>query len=177
MHDLPLPRLLDHMGAEDGPSEPEEEEKEAKRQRSASTTPRSTSGTLPHEYDMVMGIAPAESQESERFEEGNDSDFQDAEETTAQSREPPEVHNNPITETIGSGEFYGGYGNSSLRECIEIASQQNATPATLHSKEGLGNMTNPPQVMSPNVERNQSQETTSVKQQPPDDTSLRPTKR
>ena len=40
--------------------EAEEEEKYAKRQRSASTTPRSTSGTLPHEYDMVMGIAPVE---------------------------------------------------------------------------------------------------------------------
>ena len=58
MHDLPLPRLLGHMGAEDGPSEAEEEEKEVKRQRSASTTPRSMSGTLPHDYDMVMGIAP-----------------------------------------------------------------------------------------------------------------------
>ena len=54
MHDLPLPKLLDHMGAEDGPSEAEEEEKDAKRQRSASTTPRSTSGTLPREYDVVM---------------------------------------------------------------------------------------------------------------------------
>ena len=80
LHDLPLPRLLDHMGAEDGPSEAEEEEKDAKRQRSASTTPTSTSGTLPHEYDMVTGIAPVEPQESERFEEGNDSDSQDAEE-------------------------------------------------------------------------------------------------
>ena len=55
--DLLLPRLLDHMGAEDGPSDAEEEEKEVKRCRSASTTPRSTSGTLPHDYDMVMGIA------------------------------------------------------------------------------------------------------------------------
>ena len=63
------------MGAEDGPSEAEEEEKEAKRQRSASTTPRSTPGTLPHEYDMVMGIAPVEPQGSERFEEGNDQTF------------------------------------------------------------------------------------------------------
>ena len=44
MRDLPLPNLLDHMGAEDGPS-CSEEEKEAKRQRSASTTPRSTVGS------------------------------------------------------------------------------------------------------------------------------------
>ena len=69
MHDFPLPRLLDHLGAEDGPSQAEEEEKEAKRQRSASTTPRSASGTLPHEYGMVMGVAPVEPQESERFKE------------------------------------------------------------------------------------------------------------
>ena len=41
MHDLPLPSLLDRMGAdEDGPS-CSEEEKETKRLRSASTTPRS----------------------------------------------------------------------------------------------------------------------------------------
>ena len=53
--DLPLPRLLDQMGAEDGPSDVEEEEKEVKRQRSASTTPRSTSGTLAHDYDMSDG--------------------------------------------------------------------------------------------------------------------------
>ena len=38
-----------------------------------------------------MGIAPVEPQESERFEEGNNSDFQDAEETAAHSREPPET--------------------------------------------------------------------------------------
>ena len=50
--DLPLPRLLDHMVAEDGPSDTEEE-KEVKRYRSASNTPRST--TPPHDCDMVMG--------------------------------------------------------------------------------------------------------------------------
>ena len=96
-----------------------------------------------------------EPQESERFEEGNDADLQDAEET-AHSREPLETHHSSITETIGSGEFHGGCGSASLRECIEIALQQeSATPATLHSGEGLGNMTNPPQVMSPKVEQNQ----------------------
>ena len=60
-------------------------------------------------------------------------------------------------------------------------SQEPTTSATRHSGEGLGpsssNMTDPPQVMNPNVEQNQSQETTSVKQQPPDDASLRPKKR
>ena len=40
---LLLSRLLDHMNATDGPSDAEEEEEDAKRQRSAPTTPRSTS--------------------------------------------------------------------------------------------------------------------------------------
>ena len=56
-----------------------------------------------------------------------------------------------------------------------------ATSATRHSGEGLGasssGVTSPPQVMSPSVEQNQSQETTSVNQQPPGDASLRPKKR
>ena len=55
MHGLPLPRLLDRMGAEGGPSSAEEE-KEAKRQRSAPTTPRSATSTLPHDSDRVMGV-------------------------------------------------------------------------------------------------------------------------
>ena len=63
------------MNAADGPSEAEEEEKDAKRQRSGPTTPRATSSTFPREYDKVMGIAPVEPHESERFEDGSDSDF------------------------------------------------------------------------------------------------------
>ena len=39
----------------------EEQEKDAKRQRSAPTTPRSTSSISPHEYDEVMGITQVES--------------------------------------------------------------------------------------------------------------------
>ena len=69
MHDLPLPHLLDHMGAEDGPS-CSEEEKDAMRQRSASTTPRSTMVTHPNDYDRAMGVTSVGSQESVRFGEG-----------------------------------------------------------------------------------------------------------
>ena len=47
------------MNAADGPSGSEEKEKEAKRQRSAPTTPRSTS-TFPHEYEEVIGITQVE---------------------------------------------------------------------------------------------------------------------
>ena len=75
---LPLPRLLDHMNAADEPSDDEEEEKDAKRQRSAPTTPRSTSSIHPHEYDEVMGITQVEPRDAKRFAEGSDSDFQDA---------------------------------------------------------------------------------------------------
>ena len=55
---LPLPRLLDHVSAADGPSDAEEEEVDAKRQRSSPTTPKSTSRIFPHENDEVMGITP-----------------------------------------------------------------------------------------------------------------------
>ena len=75
---MPLPRLLDHMNAADGPSD-DEEEKDAKRQRSEPTTPISTSSRLPREYDEIMGITQAEPMDAERFEEGSDSEFQDAE--------------------------------------------------------------------------------------------------
>ena len=114
-----------------------------------------------------------EPQESERFEEGSDSEFQNAEEPTTRETE---THNSTITETLGSGEFHGRYGSASLRECIERALQQDtATPATLHSGRGLGAMTNPPQVLGPNVEQSQSQKTTSVNNN--HDASLRPLRR
>ena len=138
MRDLPLPRLLDHVGA-DGPSDAEEE-KEAKRYRSASTAPRSATGTLPHGYDMVMGNAPVEPHESVRFEEGDDSEFQDVVEKAARSREFLEQPNlgeeKSQDDTFGAGEFHGGYGSASLKECLErIATQE---PAALHSGVGFG---------------------------------------
>ena len=150
MHDLPLPRLLDHMGAEDRLSDAEEEEKEAKRCRPASTTPRSTSGALPHDYDIAMGIAPVEPQESARFEEGNNSDFQD-DDTAAHSQESPELPENPVIEPVGAGEFHGGYGSVSLRECLErIINPPPLLPSTLGKVWGpvtgpsSSNMTDPP---------------------------------
>ena len=120
MHDLLLPRLADHMAAEDGPSDAEEEEKEVKRCRSTSTTPRSASasGTSPYEYDAVMGITPVEPHEAVRFEEGDNSEFQDAQENT--------------------GPSHGGYGSASLQECLDrMARSMPAAPATLHSGKVL----------------------------------------
>ena len=137
LHDLPLPRLVDHMAAEDGPSGAEEEEKEVKRYRSAPTTPRSTSGTLSHDYDMVIGLAPVETHESARFEEGSNSHFQDAQENTGTS---PDDHNKTSedtgqsTEALGTGKFHGGYGSASLQECLDrLATQMPSAPTALHS--------------------------------------------
>ena len=80
----------------------------------------------------------------------NNSDFLDVEETAAHSQESPELHYNPTTETVGAGEFHGGYGSASLQESVErILSQEPTTSATCRSGEGLGpsssNMTDPPQ--------------------------------
>ena len=130
-----------------------EEEKEAKRYRSASTTPGFTTGTLPHDYDMVMGIAPVEPQESVRFKEGNISEFQNVVETAAHSQEfsdqPDKEESNNSTEAVGAGEFHGGYGSTSLRECLErIVPQEPTTSVALHSGARMGasssQMTNPP---------------------------------
>ena len=76
---MPVPRLADHLDTFDGPSD-EEGEKDAKRQRSEPATPISTSSRPPHEYDEVMGITQVEPREAERFEEGIEPEFQDAEE-------------------------------------------------------------------------------------------------
>ena len=98
------------MGAEDGPS-CSEEEKDAKRQRSASTTPRSTVGTLPYEYDRVMGVTSADSHELVRFGEGNDPEIENTPDTVAHHQEE-EVNENQGSEvdqcdvTPGVGESH-----------------------------------------------------------------------
>ena len=131
MHDLPLPILLDHMGAEDGPS-CSEEEKDAKRQRSASTTPRSTMGTLPYEYDKVMGVASVGSQESVRFGEENDPETEDVQDTAAHSPEDLDQTHEEKTHMMMQtlvyiGEFHGGFGSASLRECLGRVAQSSTT--------------------------------------------------
>ena len=70
------PSLPDHLrDDEDGPSR-SEEEKEAKRLRSASTTPRSFRGTDPDDYDRVMGVASVGPQETVELGERSDSDLE-----------------------------------------------------------------------------------------------------
>ena len=131
------------MGAEDGPS-CSEEEKDAVCQRSASTTLRSTMGTLPYvmayEKDKVMGVASAGSHESVRFGEGNDPETEDTPHTVAHNREA--VNQNDEGEvdqrdvTPGVGEFHGGFGSASFRECLNIAALSTNNPSASCRSEG-----------------------------------------
>ena len=79
----------------------------------------------------------------ERFEEGNDSEFQDAEEVTARETDI----GGRGTEDHGAGEMHGGFGSATLRGCLDKINQSRiVTPATLHSGEGTENSADPPQV-------------------------------
>ena len=106
---LPEPRLADHLDTELGPSD-EEGGKEAKRQKSEPTTPVSSSSRLPHEYDEVMGITQVDPREAERFEEGLDPEYHDATENPQDIEKPDPVRMPCFA--------HGGFGSSSLRECI-----------------------------------------------------------
>ena len=129
------PRLADHPDTENGPSD-EEGEKEAKRQRSEPTTPISTSGGLPYEYDEVMGITQGNPGEAEGFDEGLDLEYHDA-------TEDPHVLE-PVESTRKSVLSHGGCGSSSLPEGIELLNNtEGNAPATLHSKVKMENTSDP----------------------------------
>ena len=140
-----LPRLERASDTESHHSEDSAGEKEAKRQRSEPTTPVSTSSRHPYEYDALMGITRVGTKEAERFEEEFD------------TTEYHEAYEEPIRKEEAddrprSSGFQGGFGSSTLKECIELL---NATsdhaPAPLDS--GVGQkLTGPPQVVSPNME-------------------------
>ena len=98
---LPVPRLADHLDTNDGPSD-EEGEKDAKRQRSEPTTQISTSSRPPNKYDEVMGITQVDPREAERFEEGIEPEFQDAEEEV-----PKENDDEADVGIHGSGASHG----------------------------------------------------------------------
>ena len=110
---LPVARLADRLVDTDGPSD-EEGGKEAKRQKSEPTTPISTSSRPPNEYDEVMGITQVDPREAERFEEGVEQEFQDVEEEL-----PREVETKADLGIHGSGVSHGGFGRSSLQECLD----------------------------------------------------------
>ena len=143
-----MPRLADHLDTENGTSD-EEGGKEAKRQKSEPTTPTSTSSRLPYEHDEVMGITQVDPREAERFEEGLDSEYHDA------TEDPPDS-DKPVREQEPSFS-HRSCGSSSLRECLELLSQTRSnSPATLHSGVKTEKMSDPLQVMSPNVEEEQT---------------------
>ena len=147
---IPVPRLANHMDTDVGPSD-EEGGKKAKRQKSEPTTPISTSSRPPNEYDEVMGITQVDSREAERFEEGIDSEFLDAEE------ESPKVPAGKPDSGHVSSASHGGYGSSSLQECLDILNQARSnSPAPCHSRVEIDEPSNPQQVVIPNVEENRS---------------------
>ena len=125
-----LPRLDRVSDTECGHSDDSAGEKEAKRQRSEPTTPVSTSGRLPYDYDAVMGITKVGTKEVEGFGEDLDtSEYHDAAEEPSRKDESDDT-----VEPQRLSDFQGGYGSSSLKECIELltATTKN-TPAPLDS--------------------------------------------
>ena len=143
-----LPRLERVSDTECEHSDGSAGEKEAKRQRSEPTTPAPTSSRLPYEYDALVGITRVGTKEAEGFgEEVDTPEYHDATDEPNRKEETDDSQ-----QELRSMGFQGGYGSSSLKECIELL---NATskiaPAPLDSGVGQ-NPTDPPQVMSPNME-------------------------
>ena len=128
-----LPRLDGVSDTESEHSDDSAGEKEAKRQRSEPTTPVSTSSRLPYEYDALMGITRVGTKEAEGFEEDLDTpEYHDAAEEPIRKEETDVLQ--PELRSMG---FQGGYGSSSLKECIELLNAtSNHAPAPLDSGVG-----------------------------------------
>ena len=148
---LALPRLERVSDTERGHSEDSAGEKEAKRQRSNPGTPVSTPRRMPYDYDAVMGITRVGTREAEGFDEDLDStEYHDANDTTEETTRKEETEAD-VSMQKSTG-FQGGYGSSSLKECIELLNTTtNIAPAPLDS--GVGKSTDPQQVMSPSMEK------------------------
>ena len=115
---LALPRLERVNDTECEHSEDSAGEKEAKRQRSNPGTPVSTPRRMPYDYDAVMGITRVGTREAEGFDEDLDStEYHDANDTTEEPIRKEQTDADSQTPT--STGFQGGYGSSSLKECIE----------------------------------------------------------
>ena len=125
-----LPRLND---TDSDCSDGDAGEKDAKRQKSEPTTPVSTSSRMPYEYDALMGITRVGSEEAKWFEEDlGTPEYHDAAEEPIRREEVDDKQPEPR-----STGFQGGYGSSSLKECIDLLNAKNArprdTPAPLDS--------------------------------------------
>ena len=85
-----------------------------------------------------MGIAQVDSREAERFEEGWESEFHDV------AEEPPEFPASKPDSGHASCSAHGGYGSSSLQECLNLLSQaRNNSPAPCHSRVEFCKTSNP----------------------------------
>ena len=138
-----LPRLERVSDTEREHSEDSAGEKEAKRQRSNSGTPVSTPRRMPYDYDAVMGITEVRTREAEGFDEDLDStEYHDANDNTDEPIRKEET--DADSQAPKSTDFQGGYGSSSLKECIELLNTTSSiAPAPLDS--GVGKSTGPPQ--------------------------------
>ena len=140
---LALPRLERVSDTEREHSEDSAGEKEAKRQRSNPGTPVSTPRRMPYDYDAVMGITRVGTREAEGFDEDLDStEYHDANDTTEEPIRKEETEaDSQVPMSTG---FQGGYGSSSLKECIELLNTTSRiAPAPLDS--GVGDSADPPQ--------------------------------
>ena len=142
---LALPRLERVSDTERGHSEDSAGEKEAKRQRSNPGTPVSTPRRMPYDYDAVMGITRVGTREAKGFDEDLDStEYHDANDTTEEPIRKEETETDSQVPT--STGFQGGYGSSSLKECIELLNTTSRiAPAPLGS--GVGSSADPPHKM------------------------------
>ena len=139
---LALPRLERVSDTEREHSEDSAGEKEAKRQRSNPGTPVSTPRLMPYDYDAMMGITRVGTREAEGFDEDLDStEYHDANDNTEEPIRKEETEADSQVQT--STGFQGGYGSSSLKECIELLNTTSrVTPAPLDS--GIGDSAGPP---------------------------------
>ena len=139
---LALPRLERVSDTECEHSEDSAGEKEAKRQRSNPGTPVSTPRLMPYDYDAMMGITRVGTREAEGFDEDLDStEYHDANDNTEEPIRKEETEADSQVQT--STGFQGGYGSSSLKECIELLNTTSrVTPAPLDS--GIGDSAGPP---------------------------------
>ena len=87
--------------------------------------------------------------ESERFEEGLDSEYHDAAEEPADTDKPEPEHMSCFS--------HGVCGSSSSRECLDLLSQtMSNSPAPCYSRVKIGKTSDALQVMSPSVEEEQA---------------------
>ena len=88
---------------------------------------------LPYDYDAVMGITKVGTKEAEGFDEDLDTaEYHDAAEEPTRRDESDNT-----VEPQRLSDFQGGYGSSSLKECIELLNTTSKiAPAPLDSGVG-----------------------------------------